>query len=273
MSEKPVGARAAAGVRAQVVSAAEALPDVPPAADGAPRVPSLRLRIGVGAAIVLVVVALVASVLITALSPVGSTTVFDSRGGAAGSSSPTGSAPAPASSGGGDGGDSRATVLVHLLGAVVHPGVYELAEGARVVDAVGRAGGFTPDADQASVNLARLLTDGEQVRVLVLGEAPPAAASGAGGAGGGAVGAGAGGSPSGGGGASGGGGGGGGALVNLNSATELDLDALPRIGPAMAARIVAWRTDNGPFTAVDDLLEVAGIGEKTLEGLRPLVTI
>ncbi|TAK19369.1 MAG: ComEA family DNA-binding protein [Myxococcaceae bacterium] len=214
---------------------------------------------GVGAAIVLVVLALVASVLITALSPVGSTTVFDSRAGAAGTESPTRSSVPPASPGGGEGIESHATVLVHLLGAVAHPGVYELAEGARVVDAVGRAGGFTPEADQASVNLARLLTDGEQVRVLAVGEAPTGAAA-AGGGGGATTGAGMGGGAS-------------GALVNLNSATELDLDALPRIGPAMAARIVAWRTDNGPFTAVDDLLEVAGIGEKTLEGLRPLVTI
>lgn len=256
----------------QVVTDAAPDDDVITGDVAASRGPSLRMRVGVGAAIVLVIAALVASVLITALSPLGSTTVFGGREEAAATPTPTGAtAPAapPPRPDDVEGG-SRATVLVHLLGAVVHPGVYELAEGARVVDAVGRAGGFAPQADQASVNLARLLTDGEQVRVLATGEAPPAAAaSGGGGDGGG----GAGGTGAVGSGDGAGSGNGSGALVNLNSATELDLDALPRIGPAMAARIVAWRTDNGPFTAVDDLLEVAGIGEKTLEGLRPLVTV
>lgn len=246
------------GAAVQVVTDADDLRDEPFRGGRATRGPSLRLRIGVGAAIVLVVVALVASVLITALSPVGSTTVFGARDAAVGAPSSTTSAASPPASADAGGEGPRATVLVHLLGAVAHPGVYELAEGARVVDVVGRAGGFAPDADQASVNLARVLTDGEQVQVLAAGEAAAAAVPGGAGAGGGGSSAGTAGA---------------GALVNLNSATELDLDALPRIGPAMAARIVVWRTDNGPFTAVDDLLEVAGIGEKTLEGLRPLVTV
>ncbi len=239
--------------------------------------PSLRVRVGVGAAIVLVVVALVASVLITALSPVGSTTVFDTRTGGPGqpppaSSGPSAAAPATTPGTAAEERGTHATVLVHVLGAVTKPGVYELQEGARVIDVVGRAGGFAADADQASVNLARVLTDGEQVRVLAVGEAAPAAGAG-GGAGGGSGGAGGAGQAPGGTGSGSAGGGAGASLVNLNSATELDLDALPRIGPAMAARIVAWRTDNGPFTSVDDLLEVAGIGEKTLEGLRDLVTV
>ncbi|WP_440709621.1 helix-hairpin-helix domain-containing protein [Herbiconiux sp. YIM B11900] len=251
-----------------------------------PRGPSARVRIGVGAAIVLVVVALVCSVLITALSPVGATTVV-TGGGAAGtrtssttSSAPSGSispssAPPGATDAAPDAGAAAgvpeaagAVILVHLLGAVARPGVYELAEGSRVVDAVGLAGGFTETAEQASVNLARPLADGEQVRVLAVGEAAPAGSAGSAGSGGsGAAAVG-----------SRGGGGGAGAPavsapIDLNAATELDLDALPRIGPAMAARIVSWRTENGRFASVDDLLQVTGIGEKTLEGLRDLVTV
>jgi competence protein ComEA len=160
-------------------------------------------------------------------------------------------------------------LLVHVLGAVASPGVYELDEGARVVDAVAAAGGFGEQADQGSVNLARPLVDGEQLRVLAMGEVPPASAGGAGsGTGASSAGAGGGGGTGEGGAAAASGG-----KVNLNAATELDLDALPRIGPAMAARIIAWRTENGPFTAVDDLLQVTGIGDKTFEGLRDLVTV
>ncbi|WP_291049260.1 ComEA family DNA-binding protein [Herbiconiux sp.] len=259
-----------------VSASAEAIPE-PPAQ--VPRGPSARVRIGVGAAIVLVVVALVCSVLITALSPVGATTVV-TGGGVAGatpasnpSSNPSSSISPPASAsratdaapdaGGTAGGPEAAgaVILVHLLGAVAHPGVYELAEGSRVVDAVGLAGGFTETAEQASVNLARPLADGEQVRVLAVGETVPAGSAGPGGAGAAAVGGGGAGAPA------------VTAPIDLNAATELDLDALPRIGPAMAARIVGWRTENGRFASVDDLLQVTGIGEKTLEGLRDLVTV
>ncbi|WP_382307111.1 ComEA family DNA-binding protein [Herbiconiux sp. UC225_62] len=240
---------------------------------------------GIGAAVVLVVVGLVASVLITALSPVGVTTTFGSGGGssgrshsdeAVGPSSPGSTASAggavsqagggagagAGSAGGADG--SGAVLLVHVLGAVATPGVYDLEEGARVVDAVAAAGGFTDQADQASVNLARPLSDGEQLRVLAVGEAPPVASGGADAGSGGeaASGSGAAGSAT-----------TAGAKVNLNAATELELDGLPRIGPAMAARIIAWRTENGPFSSVDDLLQVTGIGDKTFEGLRDLVTV
>ncbi|MFB2586075.1 helix-hairpin-helix domain-containing protein [Herbiconiux liukaitaii] len=301
-------------------SPADARNEPPPDPDRA--APSARGRIAIGAAIVLVVLALVASVLITALSPVGATTVFASdptqpgstgsdaaQTGPAGSgqagSGPAGSPPAsaippgatgvaPAGEGGSVAGDtagaevggSRASILVHLLGAVARPGVYELAEGSRAVDAVALAGGFTETADQSSLNLARILVDGEQVRVLAVGETPPVAApgSGAGGGSGGGGSAGGGGGSGGagasvgggsGGGASGGGAGGGaaGVLINLNAATALDLDTLPRIGPAMAERIISWRDENGPFSSVDDLLQITGIGDKTLESLRPLVTV
>jgi competence protein ComEA len=236
--------------------------------------PSIRVRVGIGAAVVLVVVALVCSVLITALSPVGVTTTLGSDGDPGvvsqtdGGDAPS-AGPSPSASDGPGRADAGtgSVLLVHVLGAVASPGVYELDEGARVFDAVAAAGGFTEQGDQASVNLARPLIDGEQLRVLAVGEAPPPAAGGAGGgaAASGAGGAGTAGAP--------GGAAAPGAKVDLNAATELDLDGLPRIGPAMAARIIAWRTDNGPFTSVDDLLQVTGIGDKTLEGLRDLVTV
>ncbi|GLK17568.1 hypothetical protein GCM10017602_20500 [Herbiconiux flava] len=223
---------------------------------------------GVGAAVVLVVAALVASVLVTALTPVGATTVVpDAR--AAGSSSPS---PAPPLPGAGPSSTASSSslsepvppaapaLLVHVLGAVASPGVYELGAGSRVVDGVAAAGGFAPSADSASVNLARPLVDGEQLRVLAVGEAPapPLPGTPAGASSGSAAPSGGASAPS---------------LVNLNSATEIDLDTLPRIGPAMATRIVAYRDANGPFASIDDLLQIPGIGDKTLESLRPLLTL
>lgn len=132
-------------------------------------------------------------------------------------------------------------LYVHVSGAVAAPGLYRLREGARVVDAVAAAGGFAEGADEGAVNLARPLGDGEQLAVPLIGAPEP--------------------------------GGGGDGRVNLNTATEAELDTLPRIGPAMASRILRWREDNGRFTSVDDLLAVPGIGEKMLESLRSLVTV
>lgn len=135
-------------------------------------------------------------------------------------------------------------LFVHVSGAVATPGLYVLREGARVVDAVAAAGGLAEGADENAVNLARPLGDGEQLVVPVLGAAPSAGAT--------VVGDG---------------------RINLNTATPTDLDTLPRIGPAMAERIIAWRDENGRFTSVDDLLAVPGIGDKMLEALRDLVTV
>ena len=126
------------------------------------------------------------------------------------------------------------------------PGLYELSEGDRAVDAVAAAGGFTPEADPGGINLARLLSDGEQLVVPAVGEAARGIRSGSAGAGSG--------------------------TINLNVADAATLDTLPRIGPAMAQRIIDWREANGRFSSVDDLLAVTGIGQKTLDGLRDLVT-
>lgn len=149
---------------------------------------------------------------------------------------------------------TEATVIVvHVAGAVVRPGVYELAAAARVVDAVAAAGGLGEGADDLRLNLAAPLTDGERVYVPRQGEPPPPDL--------GAAPA----SPS--------AGEGGSALVDLNTADIEGLEALPGVGPATAAAIVEHRQRIGRFTSVDQLLDVRGIGEAKLEALRDLVTV
>ncbi|MFB7252373.1 helix-hairpin-helix domain-containing protein [Microbacterium sp. NPDC056234] len=141
-----------------------------------------------------------------------------------------------------------AEVYVHVLGQVARPGLYLLEQGSRVADALAAAGGTLDDADLQAVNLARLLSDGEQIVVPQIGAAPaPGAASGAGAAEDG--------------------------VIDLNSADQAALETLPRIGPALAERIIQWRDDNGRFASVDDLLAVPGIGEKLLAGLRDKVRV
>ncbi|PKW25767.1 competence protein ComEA [Phycicoccus duodecadis] len=154
-------------------------------------------------------------------------------------------------------GSGAAVVVVHVVGQVVRGGLYRLPPGSRVADAVEAAGGATRAADLGALNLARVLVDGEQVRVPRPGEVV-AAGPVTGGAGGGAGG--------------GGGSGGAGAVVSLNAADAAALDSLPGIGPVIAQRIVDWRTEHGRFTSVDELAEVSGIGEKLLAQVRPLVT-
>ena len=210
--------------------------------DQSARRASPRVRVGVGAAVVLFVLAVAVAALMS----------FDAGGGgdqARIEASGDGRADASAGPSSTVGAPS---VLVHVLGAVAKPGLVELGAGARVVDAVAAAGGFTADADPAGVNLARPLVDGEQLAVPVLGQVPPAAA------GGGASSPGA--SPADG-------------LVHLNSAGLAELDTLLRIGPALAQRILDWRDANGPFTSVDQLLDVAGIGDAVFAGLAPLVAL
>ena len=165
------------------------------------------------------------------------------------------------------GGAQATELVVQAAGAVGRPGVYRLAGGARVDDLIRIAGGAAPDADLDRVNLAAPVADGERVWVPRRGEvAPPVVVAGAGGTSGG----------SGGVGGSGGSGGPGGTPsgpVDLNTATADQLDALPGVGPATAAAILAYRSEHGRFAAVDDLLEVRGIGDAKLEQLRPMVTV
>jgi competence protein ComEA len=202
-----------------------------------------RVRVGLGAALVLVVVGLAVAVFVTAMTPHGASSVVAPSSPAATRGS--GSVAAAGSSGGSATGGA-AVIYVHILGQVNDPGLYALHDGDRAVDVVAAAGGLTASADPASLNLARFLSDGEQILVPAVGEAPPASV---------AV--------------------GGTALpgkVNINTADEPTLETLPRVGPAMAARILAWRVANGRFTAIEDLMSVSGIGEKTFEGLKDLVT-
>jgi competence protein ComEA len=153
------------------------------------------------------------------------------------------SAGAPAAGVGGPSGP----VVVDVVGAVRHPGVYRLPAGSRARDAVRRAGGASRHADLASVNLATRLADGEQVRVPQ--RAPPLPAS---------TGTAAGAPP---------------AIVHLNSATAEQFDALDGIGPSLAQRIVDYREAHGGFGSIDELDEVSGIGPKRLESLRPRLAL
>lgn len=173
---------------------------------------------------------------------------------------------ASGASGSGPGGLELSTtqekVLVHVAGRVRRPGVYTLASGARVTDAIDQAGGERAGADLDALNLAAKLTDGEQVVVARRGRPVAAAASpassttGANPSGGAATGAG--GAP---------------ATVNVNTADATALEALTGVGPAIAAKIVEYRTQNGPFKSVDDLAQVSGIGPKTIEGMRAQVVV
>ena len=141
-------------------------------------------------------------------------------------------------------GTASTRLVVHVVGAVRRPGLFRLRDGARVADAVSRAGGPTRVADLSVVNLAAPLADGQQV--LVPRRAPPGTVSG------GPT------SP--------------GAKVSLAIATVDQLDELPGIGPVTAQKIVDWRTTRGPFRSVEDLDDVPGIGPARVEQLRDLVT-
>lgn len=150
-------------------------------------------------------------------------------------------------------------VVVHVVGAVRRAGVVSLGAGSRVSVAIDRAGGATPEADLARLNLARVVVDGERLYVPKAGETEvPAALDDAG-----AV--------------SGAGGSGGGAdaeeVVDLNSADQAALETLPGIGPSLAGRILAWRDEHGRFGSVEDLLDVSGIGDGRFADLRDRVRV
>ncbi|MWC00102.1 ComEA family DNA-binding protein [Agromyces seonyuensis] len=211
-----------------------------PVADAAallhPRARPAR-RIGLGAAIVLVVLAVGVSAWWSATS---------SGGGAHGTVTVGVASDEPVALA------AEPPLLVHVLGAVARPGLVELAAGSRAVDAIAAAGGLAADADPAGVNLARPVTDGEQLRVPKVGEVVEASGAGGGAAAGGGAGDG---------------------LVHLNTADVAALDTLPRIGLALAQRIIDYREANGPFASVDQLGDVAGIGDAILSGLDGLVAL
>jgi competence protein ComEA len=147
-------------------------------------------------------------------------------------------------------GASPGTVVVDVAGKVRRPGIAVLPAGSRVVDALEAAGGPRPGVRLTSLNLARLLVDGEQI---VVGVAPVAGAAASAVAVPGAPTT--------------------GQLVNLNTAGAAELDTLPQVGPVTAQAILAYRDQHGGFASVDELLDVDGIGEVTLARIAPFVTV
>lgn len=152
-------------------------------------------------------------------------------------SSPSPSAPASASA-----GDRTDAVVVYVSGAVASPGVLTLPASSRVIDAITAAGGATPEADLESINLARVIVDGEQIRVGVVGESPPVASEA--------------GTPA-------------GTCVRLATATEAELQTLPGIGPALATRIISYRATHPRLSSVEELDDVPGIGPSLIDKIRP----
>lgn len=204
---------------------------------------SARVRLGLGAAVILAIGALVAAVIVSATAQQGaSASITPAEHPSSVMDAPT-TGPTPASA-----------ALVHVHGAVRRPGLVELANGARVVDAIAAAGGLTEEADAAGVNLARVVGDGEQLYVPRVGEAPPPSVAQSGAEAGSA-----GGAP--------------GVKIPLNTATLTELETLPRVGPALAQRILDWRSANVRFGAVEDLLKVSGIGQKLFDGIKDRVTV
>ena len=147
--------------------------------------------------------------------------------------------------------ERAAEIKVQVSGEVMFPGVYGLNPGDRVIDAIAAAGGIGPDADLSGLNLSKRVQDEARYHVPAFGELTPAitepATARAANKGSG--------------------------LIDLNTAQSSELETLPGIGPAMAGRIIAYREDNGPFSAVDDVNNVPGIGPKTLDSIRQLVTV
>ncbi|NAZ82707.1 ComEA family DNA-binding protein [Kineococcus sp. R8] len=186
--------------------------------------------------------------------------VSSAAGEPGGSASPAGApAPAQSPSPGEPAVSPAAGVVVHVAGQVANPGVVTLPAGSRVAEALAAVGGATEAADLDRVNLARPLVDGEQVLVPAPGEVVAAAPAPAGPLADGGRGDGAGGAAAG--------------PLDLNAATEDDLDGLPGVGEVLAGRILAWRTEHRRFNDVEELGEVQGIGPKLLDGLRPLVRV
>jgi len=143
-------------------------------------------------------------------------------------------------------------IVVHVTGAVPRPGVYALPEGARVQDAISASGGFLAEADKEFINLARVLDDGEMLDIPYTAGFSPVVptpvenviTSGSDTD-----------------------------LININTASSFELDTLPGIGPTTAGKIIAYREENGPFLAPEDIINVSGIGPGTYERIKDLITV
>ncbi len=152
---------------------------------------------------------------------------------------------------------SPAEVVVDVAGWVRHPGVFRFHQGDRVIDAIHRAGGAKEKADLQSINLAALLTDGEQIIVGRRGASGSGPSSSGVTSGTGSTGS----------------GGEAGQLVNLNTATLDELETLSGIGEVLGQRIIDYREQHGPFRTIEDLMNVSGIGDKRFADLKPYITV
>ncbi|MBM3179668.1 MAG: ComEA family DNA-binding protein [Chloroflexi bacterium] len=160
---------------------------------------------------------------------------------------------------------TKAPLAVHVIGAVPRPGLYEFAEGARNQDAIDAAGGLLSSANVDAINLAALLTDGQQLNIPYLeGQAPaeestslelpgssanneistPESSSSTDGE-----------------------------LININTATLEELDSLPGIGPTIAQRIIDYRNENGPFSTIEEIMDVSGVGPATFDEIENMITV
>ena len=158
---------------------------------------------------------------------------------------------------------TKEPIAVHVIGAVPRPGLYKFAEGARVQDAIDAAGGLLASANVDTINLAALLEDGQQLDIPykngsepstnVTTDAPfglpgateaPSTSSESGAE-----------------------------LININSASAEELDSLPGIGPTIAQRIIDYRTENGPFLTIEDIMNVSGIGPSTFDQIKDMITV
>ncbi len=141
---------------------------------------------------------------------------------------------------------SLAPYVVHVDGAVIHPGVYSLAPGSRVQQAIDGAGGYAPDAQTTSINLAAVIEDGQKIYVPKQGEVLPQAPASSGGSG---------------------------SLIDINTAAMDMLVSLPGIGEDRARAIIAYRDANGGFKTIEELQNIEGIGQATYDKLKDLVTV
>lgn len=201
-------------------------------------------------AVIVAVVACASIAVLLAVGGVGGDVIVDASG------APAASGPAPTGANAGARADGG-VVVVEVVGAVRRPGIFRLPAGSRIGDLIAAAGGYGPRVDtsraQADLNLAATLHDGDHVRVPSRNEAgasgaPPGSSPGPESSGGGAT------------------------PIDLNTATAAELEALPGIGPATSAKIIAARAE-APFVTVDDLRSRGVIGQKVLEKIRALVTI